>query len=90
MSVPVVALVLLTTILLEGVAEGSQGIRNVFLQGFFWTMTGALGLFLAVTFALLSLQGSEKVRYVLDAKGAHAEGTRRRLLYHWPFRKAWL
>ena len=70
-SVPVVALVLLTTILLEGVAEGSQGIRNVFLQGFFWTMTGALGLFLAVTFALLSLQGSEKVRYVLDAKGAH-------------------
>ena len=70
-AVPVIALVLLTTVLLEGFTEGEQGIRNVFLQGFFWTLMGALGLFLAATFALLSMQGSEMVRYVLDARGAH-------------------
>lgn len=70
--VPVVALVLFTTVLLEGLAEGAAGVQAVFVQGFFWTLMGAFGLLLLFTLCLLLLQGREVVRYTLDAKGAHA------------------
>lgn len=70
--VPVIGVVLLATVLAEAIAEGGQGVQAVFVQGFFWTLLGALGLMLLFTLVLLSLQGRETVRYVLDGKGAHA------------------
>ena len=70
--VPVVGLVLLVTLLIEGITEGLAGVQAVFVQGFFWTLMGALGILLLLIFCLLLLQGPEVVRYVLDSKGAHA------------------
>lgn len=70
--VPVVGLVLLVTVVIEGLAEGSAGVQAVFVQGFFWMLMSALGVLLLITLCLLLLQGREVVRYVLDGKGAHA------------------
>lgn len=70
--VPVIGLVLLATVAIEAAAEGARGVVAVFSQGFFWTLLLALGALLLMTLALLALQGPERVRYQLDAKGAHA------------------
>ena len=70
--VPVIGLVLLITVMIEAFARGGQGVQSVFVQGFFWTLLGALGFLLLLTLALLTLQGREVVRYVLDGRGAHA------------------
>jgi len=70
--VPVVGVVLLVTVLIEALAEGSAGVQAVFVQGFFWTLMSALGVLLLLTFCLLLVQGQDSVRYVLDGKGAHA------------------
>ena len=69
---PVLGLVLLVTIGVEGWAKGTAGVQAVFLQGFFWSLIGILGLALCATFCLFLLQGPEQVRYILDARGAHA------------------
>ena len=73
--VPVMALVLGGTALMEALARGSQGVQNVFVQGFFWIMLFMLGIFLALTWLILWLQGQETVRYILDAKGVHTRVT---------------
>lgn len=70
--VPVIGLVLLATVLTEAFARGGQGVQSVFVQGFFWTLLGALGFLLLIILVLLGLQGREVVRYVLDGRGAHA------------------
>ena len=70
-TVPAIGLILTVTVVLEGIAEGADGIRNVFLQGFFGTLLAVFGLLLLATFLLLSLQGEEMIRYVLDTKGIH-------------------
>ena len=70
-TVPVIGLILSVTVVLEGIAEGADGIRNVFLQGFFGTLLAVFGWLLLATFLLLSLQGEEMIRYVLDTKGIH-------------------
>ncbi len=70
--VPVIGLVLLATVAIEAATEGARGVAAVFVQGFFGTILLALGTLLLLTFALLALQGPERVRYQLDAKGAHA------------------
>lgn len=70
--VPVVGVVLLVTVLIEGFLEGVAGVQSVFVQGFFWTLMSALGVLLLLTLCLLLLQGREVVRYVLDGKGVHA------------------
>ena len=71
-AVPVIGLVLMFTLVIEGALEGTLGIQHVFLQGFFWVLMVALGILLCLILMILTLQGSETVRYVLDAKGAHA------------------
>ncbi|MEA5146580.1 MAG: hypothetical protein VB041_11145 [Candidatus Limiplasma sp.] len=69
--VPVTGLVLGVTILLEALAEGANGVQNVFLQGFFWLVLLTLGILLALTWLILLLQGKETVHCVLDSKGVH-------------------
>jgi hypothetical protein len=69
---PVLGLVLLVTLGVEGWARGAAGVQAVFMQGFFWSLMGLLGVTLCVTFGLFFLQGPEQVRYILDARGAHA------------------
>ena len=70
--VPVIVIILTATILIESIANGTAGIQAIFVQGFFWVLMSVLGLLILATFVLLLLQGSEVVRYVLDAKAAHA------------------
>ena len=77
--VPVIGLVLLIAVLLEGWTEGARGVQAVFVQGFFWTVMGAFAILLLVTLCVLLLQGRETVRYVLDGKGAHAYAYIRRV-----------
>lgn len=69
---PVLGLVLLVTLGVEGWVKGAAGVQAVFLQGFFWSLMGLFGFALGVTFCLFLLQGPEQVRYILDAHGAHA------------------
>lgn len=69
--VPVIVLALGIVLLIEGRAEGGAGIQAVLAQGFFWTLMLALAVLLAATALMLWLQGTETVRCVLDAKGAH-------------------
>ncbi len=71
-AVPVLALVLLFTVIAEALTEGAAGVEAVFVQGFFWTLLAALGAVVLLTLLILLLQGGETVRYALDAKGAHA------------------
>lgn len=70
--VPVIALVWLATVLIEAAVEGARGVQSVFVQGFFWTMMGVLGVGLLATLAMLLLQGRREILYSLDSKGAHA------------------
>ena len=70
--VPVIALVWLTTVLIEAAVEGANGVQAVFVQGFFWTMLCVLGLGLLATLVMLLLQGRREILYALDGKGAHA------------------
>lgn len=71
-GVPGIGLALLATVILEAFTEGAYGVQAVFVQGFFWTLMGTLGMLLLATLCLLMAQGRETVRYVLDAQGAHA------------------
>lgn len=70
--VPVIVLVCLATLFIEAAVEGANGVQSMFVQGFFWTMMGVLGLGLLVTLILLLLQGRREILYTLDSKGAHA------------------
>ena len=47
------------------------GAAALLKQGFFWKMVGLLALVLLACLALLCLQGTEKVHYVLDKQGVH-------------------
>lgn len=69
--VSVLGVVLLATLILEGVTEGMAGIQAIFVQGLFWLLMGVLGVFLLFSFLWLLLQGKEEVHCVLDAKGVH-------------------
>ena len=71
-AVPVMALVMLTALLAEAIAEGETGVIHVLTQGFFLTILLFFGILLLFMLILLLLQGREEVRYVLDAKGARA------------------
>ena len=70
--VPVIALVLLLTIVIEGALDGMRGIASVFLQGFFLTLLAVFGVLLLCTWLALALQRRDWVHFVLDAKGVHA------------------
>ena len=70
--VPVIIIILAATIAIEAIANGAAGVQAIFVQGFFWMLMSVLGLLILATLVLLLLQGSEVVRYVLDAKAAHA------------------
>ena len=67
--VPVIGIVLLTTITIEGFTEGVRGIQSVFIQGFFGVLLGALCVLLLLAYFVLLLQGKETVQYLLDGKG---------------------
>ena len=71
-ALPALALVAVITLGLEGIFGGGKGIQTLFLQGFFWTLIGALGFMLLVMMTLLILQGREVVHFVMDKDGAHA------------------
>ena len=69
---PTLGLVAAATLLMEGAVSGSRGIQALFLQGFFWTLMGVLGLMLLAMLTLLTAQGKETVRFVFDRDGIHA------------------
>ncbi|MDD3212966.1 MAG: hypothetical protein PHY64_04805 [Eubacteriales bacterium] len=70
-AVSVMALVLLASVAAEAYTEGTPGVVNLFLQGYFEMLLTVLGVVLLVSLLLFLLQGSETVRYALDQKGAH-------------------
>ena len=70
-ALPVWLLVLVTVLAAEGLAAGQQGVIALLKQGFLGTMTGVLGITLAVIWLLLKLQGVENVHVVLDKQGVH-------------------
>ena len=70
--VPVIALIMLSVLVFEGLTEGAAGIQRVLAQDFFAVLLFVLGLMVLATMALLCLMGRESVRCVLDARGAHA------------------
>lgn len=71
-ALPTLLLVAAVTLLIEGSVSGGRGIQALFLQGFFWTLIGLLGLMLLVMLLALLLQGKERVHFVLDRDGVHA------------------
>ncbi len=71
-ALPVLAAVAVVVLLLEGSLSGGRGIQALFLQGFFWTLIGALGVMLLLMLLVLWLQGRENVHFVLDKEGVHA------------------
>lgn len=71
-ALPVLLLVALVTLLLEGVFSGGQGVRLLFLQGFLSTVLGVLGMMLLFIWLLLGIQGRESVHYVIDKSGVFA------------------
>ena len=71
-ALPALFLVAVATLSLEGMLSGGRGVQALFLQGFFWVLVSVLGLMLLSLLCLLSMQGPEVVRFVLDKDGAHA------------------
>lgn len=69
---PVLGLVMATTVLLEGAIGGSHGIQTLFSEGFMGTLLGVLAGMLLVMLVLLWAQGEEVVVYYFDKNGVHA------------------
>ena len=71
-ALPALFLVAVTTLCLEGMLSGGKAVKALFLQGFFWVLVSVLGVMLLGLLCLLSIQGPEVVRFVLDKDGVHA------------------
>lgn len=70
---PVLFLVAVLSLLLEGVLSGGRGIQALFLQGFFWTLVTVLGVMLLLMMLILLIQGPEVVHFTLDKEGVRRD-----------------
>lgn len=68
-ALPVLALVTVLTLWIEGAIGGDQGIRSLFFQGFLEVLLSVLAGILLVMLLLFSFQGKESVCYRLDKAG---------------------
>lgn len=71
-GLPVLILVLIIAVTVEAIAGGSEGVNDLFSQGFFWTLLGVLGVMLLFILVLLYIQGVERVHYLFDKQGIWA------------------
>ena len=70
---PVLGLTLLLVILLEGMISGLEGITALLSGGLLVSLTGIMGLILAVMLLVFILQGDDLLDCVIDSRGIHVQ-----------------